>query len=76
MINHFANNDDLTTKIGLYLLLKRNHQLSNDAKPYSWFYPRSYNLCSEKEEFLKDFLRTGVFNLLKKIVASLELFHN
>lgn len=46
MINHFPSSDEIATKLGLALLLKRNNMINDEGKSYSWFFPRSYNLSS------------------------------
>ena len=43
-INHFKNSDEITTKLGLSLLYKRNPVITKSGKCYMHFYPRSYNL--------------------------------
>jgi len=61
LCNHFANNQELTTKTGLARNLQKIAGSEN-------FFPRCYDFTDEKQisEFLADFNRTGIFNLLKK----------
>ena len=61
LCNHFLNNQELTTKTGLVRTLNK---LSSSEK----FFPRCYDFTDEPqiEEFVNDFYRTGIINLLKK----------
>jgi hypothetical protein len=61
LCNHFLNNQELTTKTGLVKTLSK---LSNSEE----FFPRCYDFTDESQikEFVNDFYRTGVINLLKK----------
>jgi len=63
--NHFQNNKELTTKIGLTNNLK---DFSEYGANFDQFYPRCYDLGNNKEmiEFSADFEHTNMMILLKK----------
>jgi hypothetical protein len=48
LVNHFRNSTDLTTKMGLTLLLKKAMLIDHNGKTFTHFYPRTYNLHTEK----------------------------
>lgn len=63
--NHFQNNKELTTKIGLTNNLK---EFCEYGANFDQFYPRCYDLGNNKElmEFTADFEHTNMMILLKK----------
>lgn len=63
--NHFQNNKELTTKIGLTNNMKEYCEYGVN---FDEFYPRCYDLGNNKEmnEFIMDFENTNMMILLKK----------
>ena len=70
--NHFQNNKELTTKIGLTNNLK---EFSEYGVNFDEFYPRCYDLGNDKDlmEFSADFEHTNMMILLKKHIKYFKL---
>lgn len=68
-VNHFRNSHVLTTKEGLRSTL---YQHAPPEIRVTKFYPRTYDLHSELEEFEMDFNRTALLNLLRKYMVFIE----
>lgn len=68
-VNHFRSNYALTTKDGLRSTL---YQHAPAEIKVSRFYPRTYDMHSEFEEFEMDFNRTAMLNLLRKYLVYIE----
>lgn len=70
--NHFQNNKEITTKIGLSNNLKAFCEYGVN---FDCFYPRCYDLGNDKElyEFVADFEHTNMMILLKKHIKYFKI---
>lgn len=44
LVNHFRGSEEISTKLGLSLLYRKNPVILDSGKSYLSYYPRSYNL--------------------------------
>jgi len=69
--NHFKGTKELTTKQCLLVNFKNQSEYGHDT---SDFFPRAFDLgnASDREDFLKEYERTCVEIILKRIVKYLK----